>query len=201
MNFDLIRKHISPTSILDIGANVGGFYHEAKQHWPDAYFLLIEGNPACAEMLAATGASHRIALLSDSEKEVTFHTRKGAPTCTGASYLREQTEFYNDENLITETLSTQRLDDLLDGQPFQLIKIDTQGSELDIFRGGENTLAAAKAVIMEVSHVEYNAGAPMAPDVFRFMEERGFRFGEKLGDIVHPTTRAHIQSDILFLRL
>lgn len=200
MNFDLIKKHITPLTLLDIGSNVGHWYQEAKQHWPDAYYLLIEGNPACAEMLAATGASHRIALLSDAEKDVTFHTRQGAPTCTGASYRREQTIFYGDENLIRETIRTSTLDEVVDGQPFQLIKIDTQGSELDILRGGLNTLAAAKAVIMEVSHVEYNEGAPNAQEVLRFMEEHGFRAVENLGDIVHPLERHVIQSDMLFLR-
>lgn len=201
MNFDLIKKHINPTSCLDIGAHLGHWHNEARLHWPNAYFMLVEGNPACAEQLAMTGASTRIALLSDEEKDVEFFTRVDAPTCTGASYHRERTDFYEGDKAVATKLRTQRLDDLVDGQPFQLIKIDTQGSELEILRGGYATLAAAQAVIMEVSLEEYNQGAPSATEVIDFMARNGFKVTEQLGDIIHPLKRHVIQQDILFTRL
>lgn len=201
MKFELITKHFRPRSVLDVGANVGGWHNQARLHWPDAYFFLVEGNPACAEQLAMTGASMRIALLSDSEKDVTFYTREGAPTCTGASYYRENTSFYADDKIIPRTVRTQILDDLVDRQPFDLIKLDTQGSELDILRGGYTTLASAKGVVMELSHVEYNAGAPLAAEVIDFMARNGFKVAETLGEIVHPIGRQHIQSDVLFIKL
>lgn len=200
MNFELITKHFRPRSVVDVGANVGGWHNQARLHWPDAYFFLVEGNPACAEQLAMTGASMRIALLSDTEKEVTFYTREGAPTCTGASYYRENTSFYADDKIIPHTVRTQTLDDLVDRQPFDLIKLDTQGSELDILRGGYTTLASAKGVVMELSHVEYNAGAPLAAEVIDFMARNGFKVAETLGEIVHPINRNHIQSDVLFIK-
>lgn len=201
MNFDLIKKHINPKSILDVGSNVGHWHNEARLHWLNAYFFLIEGNPACAEQLAMTGASMRIALLSDTEKEVTFFTRNDAPTCTGASYYRENTEFYADNRAVPHTLLTQRLDDVVEGHTFELIKIDTQGSELDILRGAPNTLNAARAVIMEVSLTNYNEGAPQMSETVMFMEAHGFYLAENLGDIVHPVQRNVIQRDCLFLRL
>lgn len=200
MNFDLIKKHINPASVLDIGANIGNWHNEARLHWLNAYFFLIEGNPACAEQLAMTGASMRIALLSDSEKDVEFFTRKDAPSCTGSSYYRENTEFYADGKVEPHIMRTQRLDDVVDNQPFNLIKIDVQGAELDVFRGGPNTLASAQAVIIELSVVEYNKGAPLMDETIKFMEEHGFRVAEWLGDIVHPIERHVIQRDALFLR-
>lgn len=202
MNFELVTKHFTPRAVLDIGANVGGWHNEARLHWPDAYFFLIEGNPACAEMLTMTGASNRITLLSDTEKEVTFYTRQGAPTCTGASYKREQTQFYSDEAIIPHTMTTQRLADVVEGHVFDLIKLDTQGSELDIINGGLDIVKAAKGVIMELSFVEYNKGAPMAPEVSNFMANLGFFQAEVLGDICHPIDRHQIiQRDVLFLKV
>lgn len=202
MNFELITKHFTPISCLDIGANVGGFHNEARLHWPNAYFFLIEGNPACAEQLATTGASMRIALLSDTEKEVTFFTRQGAPTCTGASYYRENTPFYADDQIIPVTLKTQTLADVVGEQgPFSLIKIDTQGSELDVMRGGLDVIRQAKGVILEVSMVEYNKGSPTAQETHEFMAGLGFYSAENLGDIVHPIDRNVIQRDVLFLRV
>lgn len=200
MNFDLIAKHITPRSVLDIGANTGGWYREAKSRWPDAYFFLIEGNPACAEYLAATGESFRIALLSDAEKEVEFFTRVDAPTCTGSSYKREKTEFYADDKINTDRLPTARLADVCEGSVFDLIKIDTQGSELDILRGGIDIARAAKAIVMEVSLEEYNDGAPLADETLAFMASLGFRATEVLQEIVHPIKRHVIQNDLLFIR-
>ncbi len=201
MNFEAIKKHINPTSCLDIGAHVGMWHNHARLHWPDAYFFLIEGNAACAEQLAMTGASMRIALLSDSEKEVDFWTRKDAPTCTGSSYFRELTPFYSDENAISTKTMTRRLDDVVDGQPFQLIKLDVQGSELEVLRGGMATLNAAKAVVMELAVTPYNEGAPLMHEVMKFMTDNGFRMAEVLGDITRCIPPHDlIQQDCLFLR-
>lgn len=200
MNFDIIKQSINPSSILDIGANAGHWYQEAKTHWPDARFLMIEGNPECYAMLSASGGQFRMALLSDEEKEVTFFTRKGAPTCTGASYKRELTEFYDGDNAVPNAIATRKLDDILDGQLFELIKIDVQGAEIDVMRGGLKTLAAAEAVILEVSIIEYNQGSPMADEVDGFMKSIGFTRHVDLGEIVHPITRQHIQTDRLYLR-
>lgn len=200
MNFDLVKKHINPVSLLDIGANIGGWHNEARLHWPNSYFFLIEGNPACAEQLAMTGASMRIALLSDTEKDVEFFTRKDAPTCTGSSYYRENTVFYEGDKAEPHIMRTQRLDDVVEGHAFQLIKIDVQGAELDVLRGGLTTLASAQAVVMELSVTEYNAGAPLMDETVKFMEDHGFYMAELLGDIVHPINRNVIQRDALFLR-
>lgn len=200
MNFDIIKQHINPDSVLDIGSNAGHWYQESKTHWPDARFMMIEGNPECYDMLSASGGRFRMALLSDTEKDVTFYTRKGAPACTGASYNRELTQFYEGDNAVPNTIATRKLDDILDGETFELIKIDVQGAEIDVMRGGLNTLAAAEAVILEVSIVEYNQGSPMADEVDAFMKSIGFVNHVDLGEIVHPISREHIQTDRLYLR-
>lgn len=200
MNFELITKHFRPKSCLDVGAHIGMWHNHARLHWLDAYFFLIEGNPACAEQLAMTGASMRIALLSDEEKEVTFYTRKDAPSCTGSSYRRENTDFYAEGKVDETKMMTRKLSDVVEGQVFDLIKIDTQGSELDIMRGGLDIIKAAKGVILEMSLVEYNKGAPTWDEVTAFMKDIGFEAAENLGWIVHPISRENIQADILFLK-
>lgn len=201
MNFDIIKKYIAPKTILDIGAHTGMWHNQARLHWPNAYFFLIEGNPACTEQLAMTGARMKIALLSDTGKEVEFFTRKDAPSCTGSSYYKENTDFYSYGKTDSHIMRTQRLDDVVEGQVFQLIKIDIQGAELDAFRGGPNTLASAQAVVMELAIEPYNIGAPLMPEVVEFMGERGFHIAEFLGDIVHPIGRHVVQKDALFMRV
>jgi hypothetical protein len=54
------------------------------------------------------------------------------------------------------------------------LKIDTQGSELDILRGAEQSLKAAAMVELEVEFVEVYKGQPLFHDVSQFMADRGF---------------------------
>lgn len=190
---------VNPSHILDIGANVGGFSKEALALWPNASSLMIEANPECSGELSATGIPFIIAVLSDSEKDAVFYQRKCGGTSTGDSLYRENTPWYDDENVVMTDVKTITLDRLVE-EYFDLIKLDVQGSELDILRGGERTLSGANHVLMEVSVEQYNIGAPLWDEVVRFMAERGFGQLTDVGDIIHPIGRHLIQKDILFSR-
>lgn len=203
MNLQLVAEKFTPDVCIDVGANVGGFYHEAKPYWPNARYLLIEANQACQPALEQLGVDYSISVLSDKEKAVTFYTRKDATTCTGASLYLENTEFYREDNRVETKVHTRLLDDVcdipLDGKKV-LLKLDCQGSELDVLQGGPNTLKHAQAVIMEVSFVEYNQGAPLCNQVDAFMLDQGFVAQGSLQDICHPVSRELIQKDVLYMR-
>ena len=54
------------------------------------------------------------------------------------------------------------------------VKMDIQGAELDVLKGGRNTISAAKHVILEMQRVEYNKGAPLKDEVIAYMNTLGF---------------------------
>lgn len=204
MNLALVSEKIVPDVCIDVGANVGGWYQEAKAYWPNAKYLLIDANQACQSALEQLGVDYSITVLSDKEKTVTFYTRKDAPTCTGASCYLEKTEFYREDNRIGQSVQSRTLDEVCSDLILQgkkvLLKLDAQGSELDILQGGTVVLNHAQAVIMEVSFVEYNEGAPLCNQVDAFMLDKGFVAVGNLGDIVHPLNRNVIQQDVLYVR-
>lgn len=192
---------LTPRSVLDIGANVGDFSVAASKVWAGAEFLLIEANRACEEHLRATGLPFIIAVLSDSSRDAIFYQRSCGGPSTGDSLYREKTPWYSDENIVETSVTTTTLDQLLENNgPFEFIKIDTQGSELDILSGGKNILGGAKWVLMEVSLEEYNSGAPLSGDAMKFMKDNGFSTSQEVGDIIHPIGRHIIQKDVLFTR-
>ena len=43
------------------------------------------------------------------------------------------------------------IDSLFAGKTFDLIKLDVQGAELNVMRGGEHTMGNAKALMAEIS--------------------------------------------------
>jgi FkbM family methyltransferase len=199
MGLDKIKNYFEPNSILDIGANVGQFYTEIKNIFPNSYYYLIEGSESCEVVLKTLNVDYSICLLSDTEKEVNFYIRKNEPRCTGNSIYRENTSFYDDDQIIIEKKQTKTLSNLLNNQTFDLIKIDVQGSEIDIINGGLDVIKKAKGILMEISLVEYNQNAPTKEFVYDYMDKLGFTPIEHIGNINHPLTYELIQQDILFL--
>lgn len=199
MSLESIKKYFEPKSILDIGANVGQFYNEIKNIFPNSYYYLIEGSESCEVVLETFNVDYSICLLSDSEKEVDFYIRKNEPRCTGNSIYRENTSFYDDDQIIVEKKQTKTLSNLLNKQTFDLVKIDVQGSEIDIINGGLDIIKEAKGILMEISLMEYNQNAPTKEFVYEYMDNLGFKPVELIGNINHPLTYELIQQDILFL--
>lgn len=199
MSIERVKKFFDPISILDIGANIGQFYNESKLFFPNAYFYLIEGNQNCESSLKSLGVEYIICLLSDTEKEVDFYVRKSEPLCTGNSIYRENTSFYSDDQIIIEKKRTKKLSDILENRTFDLIKIDVQGSEIDIINGGIDVVKKSKGVLMEVSLTEYNKNSPTRNFVYQFMQNLGFSPVDIIANINHPITHELVQQDVLFL--
>ena len=192
-----VQDYFHPYRILDIGANIGQFYQEAKQTFPEAFIFSIEASPECEQALKEITPNYYIGLLAKDNSEYDFYSRKDAPTGTGNSIYRELTHFYSDDKLEILKQTGIKLDDLFEeGSEFDLIKIDTQGSELDIILGGLNLCRKAKGIILEVSLTQYNEGAPLYDEVISFMENLGFR-----KETILDEARNHgsYQQDILFI--
>lgn len=206
MDFDKLSSKITPDLVFDVGCFKGGWHNEARLRWPNAHFILVDANPANLEAMQATGAEHYIAVLSDREKEVTFYTRRDDQSgCTGDSCFKERTPWYDDP-IETKVMAT-TLDDLISRRgrgPLPtgsvLIKIDAQGSELDILKGGDFALGMTSAVVLEVSLEEYNSGSPLFNEADAYMREAGFKLLCELGDITHPIHGHIIQRDVLYVR-
>jgi FkbM family methyltransferase len=71
-------------------------------------------------------------------------------------------------------LGTRRLDDIDELAPFDLLKIDIQGSELSVFQNGHTKLAQAIAVHTEVSFVPLYKDQPVFGDVDLELRSLGF---------------------------
>jgi FkbM family methyltransferase len=163
--------------ILDIGANDGFWYLENKHRFPMCDFTLVEANIKNEYKLKQLNVEYYIECLSDTEKEVDFYITKDNPTTTGASYYKENTNFFSENNIDVIKVRTKTLDNLFPNRFFDIIKIDVQGSELDIIKGGSRIFSAAKKIIMEIpiDGIEYNIGAPKRKDYFETMNSIGFK--------------------------
>lgn len=201
----LQQMGFEPGAILDIGAHEGTWTYGARRVFDDSHFLLIEANPSHEPILRDYTASDPeldfvIGLLGDRRRPQVDFYWSTSDSSVGNSIYIEQTN--NPFKKIS--LPMVRLDDLLasrEPRDYQLIKLDVQGAELDVLRGGINALTKAEFVLLEASVVQYNVGAPLLHEVIGFMHDSGFTVQDVLEMGFTPNKeRILCQLDLLFAR-
>ena len=199
---------INPNAILDIGAHTGQFHSWAKRVWPDAGIFMIEANKlheATLDRLAMmNGDRYLITALGDEEREVIFYTRSDKPHTEGNSYYKEA-GWWDIPQLVQESkVNLQKLDNIFEDEAvFELIKIDTQGSELDILKGGKELISKASVVVLEVSLIEYKEGAPTSEELTNYMNSIGFEEKMCIGEHISNEPKWKdiiVQKDLVFLK-
>ncbi len=82
-------------------------------------------------------------------------------------------------------------------KPPNFIKLDVQGSELDVIHGGQRSFMQSSVVMCELSLIQYNVGAPRLTQVIDALRDCGLA---PVGLIdVHYDGRRLIQIDVVFL--
>jgi len=193
------RLGFNPGCCLDIGAYQGEWTCDFKQIFPDCAVLMLEGQEEKESYLKTikntySHVDYRIALLGAGQNTVVFHKYE-----SGSSVLKED----NVTGAVVETRTLIPLDTLVSGSPFarpDLIKIDTQGYELEILKGGTKTLAAAEFVLLEVSLLDIYRDCPLVGDVIDFMQGHGFVLYDICTLMKRPLDGALFQSDFLFVK-
>lgn len=184
----------TPKKVLDIGANIGQFHDMITSIFPDVEMLSIEGNVNCEKYLKEKNLNYKICMLSNSEKLATFYTN--AEVCGGSSLFKETTEYYVNSQEIK--VNTTTLDSIIPPSiVYDYIKLDVQGAELDIIKGGLHTILKSSFLQLELSILEYNEGAPLIGDIISFLNPLGFKVFD-IGSLNYWDGRLN-QSDLLFI--
>jgi FkbM family methyltransferase len=190
-------EKFTPKRFLDVGANFGDYSKMIKNIWSDVDIFMIEANPYNENNLKTAGYNYSISLLTDKNDEIyDFYLNKADINSTGCSIYRENTQHFSNENIDIIKLKSNTLDNLFKDEIFDLIKLDTQGSEIDILKGGLQLISKSKYIIMEVALTDYNLNAPLIDDVLIFMKSINYN----MIDIIelHYINYILVQIDALF---
>ncbi len=191
----LRQMGFTPRTVLDVGAYRSYWSSVIKETtWPTAQYHLIEADEDCEPWLKESGFTYDIALLGGEEKEASYYRCQTG--CGEGNGIYPENSPYPFEPVKRQM---KRLDDVVAGRQFDFIKMDCQGSELDILRGGQETIKHAHVIQLESQVQEYNEGAPFFENVMLATRHWGFR----LFDIVdfHYNSRGMlIQVDGLFVK-
>jgi FkbM family methyltransferase len=175
-------KNINPKIIYDIGSGVLHWTDSAKTVWPNARYFVFDAMEDCESLYQEAEIDYNIGVLSDRDnRQVDFYENK--EHFAGNSYYRENPKFspaaahlFDDAHCVKKTTIT--LDTVIKNRGFplpDLIKMDIQGAELDVLKGAHEALKNCQDLILEISHVEYNKGAPKKEEIISYVEKLGFK--------------------------
>ena len=193
---ELIKKGLKIDVIYDIGAYRAEWSKNYSQSsLKNKDFFLFEANQENERYLKKSNFNYYIGVLSNEKKKVNFYSRK----LTGDSYYREQSDRYEKDRK-PEVITTITLDEVVEKENLKLpnfIKIDTQGSEIDILKGSKNTLKNCNLIYLETPIIEYNLNSPNLNECINYLESINF----VPFDIceVHHMDNVLIQIDILYI--
>lgn len=172
-----------PKVIFDIGACVLHWTNVAKKIWPNARYVAFDAIDETGPIMDHYGVEHFNVVLTDEDKRP-IHFYQNIELPGGSSYYKEniRTSDFFPEQFAVDRVG-RSLDALIaeNNLPYpDLIKVDVQGSELDIFKGATETLKHVKDIIVELQRVHYNVGAPLVGETTEWLEQNGFELIEPL---------------------
>jgi len=202
---DLQSRGVSFSAVVDVGANRGEWSRELHAFFPKARILMVEPQPGLRNQLSEASetldgqAVCAHCLLGASVREnVPFEILDDGQGGSGSSLFPENSNVPRHVEHLPMTTLDRLLQDL-NFPPPDFLKIDTQGSEIEVLKGAKKTLASVECVALEVSTWPFNLGAPLLPDVLAWMSAAGFVTHDLCG--VHRLPDGRLcQMDLLFVR-
>lgn len=207
--WDWVAAHAQVRTIIDIGANDGaygaylhGFFAAATVH----AFEPLASSRAKLEALRdrIPGLTIHAVALSDEAGTATFFENEFS---AASSLLRISDEarraFPETDRAAAVTVPLARLDDVLPVDALErdiLIKIDVQGVEDRVIRGGQAIFSVASVVLIEMSFVPFYVGQPLFEEVHRLLEACGLRMAGFKNQINDPGTGRPLFAHCLYVR-
>ena len=198
---EMKRRGFNPKTVIDVGAYTGGWTSKVISYFPKAKFIMCEAQPDKKTYLEKVKNKHpnqidyHMGLLGSTEKEsVPYFLME-----TGSSVLEENTGY--DRELTQLPMHT--LDNIIDSDTLQqpcFLKLDVQGYEIEVLKGAKILLSKVDIILLEVSILEYNKGAPLIAEILNFMDNVGFSTFD-ITDLKRSSDEhALFQADIFFCK-
>jgi FkbM family methyltransferase len=174
-----INKFYKAKRLCDIGAHKG--------HWS---FVMHQLNPGLESVVMFEPQSRLIANLHDcklngvkkhiyqcalGDEEQMLILKGGTASASLFDTSENQNYYFPDStNQESEQVKVKILDDIYKSEGLEypdLIKMDVQGYEMNVLRGGRSVLANARYLVIELGLREFYKGQPPLWELMRFLEE------------------------------
>lgn len=204
-------RNVGVRTVLDVGANAGQFARKALEWFPGAEIISFEPLSEAFKELSRLAEKSRGRLRAEQvglgEQEGTLRMKIHLDHPPSSSFLdvtQRGLELYPfQRRQVERQVRVARLDNYLrekeiELRPEVLVKLDVQGYEDRVIRGGQATLARAAACIVEISLEPLYAGQPTFREIVELLEGLGFRYAGNLEQTSGPTGQV-VFVDAVFL--
>lgn len=195
---NLKSNGFNPSTILDIGAFEGEWTKMCNGIFTNANYLMFEAQESKKgklEVIKSNKIDFHIGLLGpESNQKSKFYINE-----TVSSALPE-TEKSSQDFVEIQMYTVDEVVRLKGISKVDFIKLDVQGFELEVLKGASNTLSTAEVLLMEVSLIQINKGAPLINEVMAFMTDKGFVCYDICSIVRRPLDKALWQTDLIFVK-
>ena len=202
-------KEFDFKTILDIGANEGQFADKMHAVFPAATIYSFEPIPETFAVLTKNFENVpqikpvNIA-IGDAAGEISFNKNESTASSSFLKMTNQHTDnFYF--AIKTEPISV-KVDTLENAMKEMdlvlplLIKIDVQGFEDKVIKGGTEVIKKADLVFCEVSFVELYNGQSLFEKTFQTFKDLGFKYIGSIDQLRSPETNHILQADAIFIK-
>lgn len=198
-----ICQGIPALSFVDAGANIGIYSWMAKSSRPDASVLTIEpdpGNYSCLNSTVSRNMLEKVTLVNKAISDTSGWVDLRVDSLSGQtgsivpSFPNTDESLYSIKDVKSVSVECVTLDELLRDTPFNLLKIDVEGAEMLVLRGGRHCIENARPVIL-IEVAEWNVPAVREfCDAMKYhmFEINDPRIGPCLNLLLAPETSAAI---------
>lgn len=198
--------------LIDVGAHMGRFAQAMCSLWDFDEVVCVEPNVALhrriGDALAGSATILGCALGAEPGQATYFvhpdHSMNSLRPIDRETFSRKF-QFYGVDEIAATPVEVRTLEWVLENLRSRstrdvLLKLDTQGSELDILRSGGPQLARVSACIIEQMFWEGYARVPHLDELVLFMREVGFQCRGVL-ELEHRRSGEPACADFLFRRI
>jgi len=155
-HFSTLKKGV----VLDIGANIGNYTKNILKISPDMQIYAFEPHPITYKKLTTSVVSKNFypfnLAVGSKNSELQLYDYEDQDGSSHASMYKEVIEVIHKGKAVKHDIKVVRMDNFLKGHSIDridLLKIDTEGNELDVLKGLGNCIPEGK---IKAIHFEFN---------------------------------------------
>jgi FkbM family methyltransferase len=195
-------------TLIDAGANKGQFSLVARGERGDVRIIAFEPLKRPHRIYSSLFAGDKSvtvvnAALGAEAGEADIHVSRSDDSSSLLPIGRLQCQIFpGTEEVGKEHIRVMRLDEAVDAVGLAhplVLKMDVQGFELEVLKGAEKSLPYIDGIYVELSFVPLYEGQPVAHEVIKWLDERGF-FLAGVYHVAYGAQGIAIQADMYFRR-
>jgi FkbM family methyltransferase len=200
-------KNYQVQTVIDIGANEGQFITKTLPVFPNATIHCFEPLQDVYGKLkknfekTPNVITHNFGLGEANEEKEIFNNEYSP-----SSSMLEMMSFHKENfdfavKVEPKRIAIRRLDDFFPADIAKplLVKIDVQGYEMFVLKGGDKVVRQADIVIIETSFYPLYKGQPLFEEIYDYFVARGFQYAGNIEELSSPVDNRILQADAIFI--